>query len=62
VGKVQIEGKTTLKVGDKIQIIPNHSCSSANMTNYLIGYRNDNVEKIINVDVRGNSKKPNIKL
>lgn len=62
VGKVEIAGKTDLKVGDKIQIIPNHSCSAANMTNYMIGFKNDKVERIIEVDVRSNSKKPNINL
>ncbi|CEN86589.1 alanine racemase [Paraclostridium sordellii] len=58
VGKIQIVGETNLKVGDKIQIIPNHSCSCANMTSYLIGYRGDEVVEIIDVDVRGNSRKP----
>ncbi|WP_330637618.1 hypothetical protein [Paraclostridium sordellii] len=58
VGKIQIVGETNLKVGDKIQIIPNHSCSCANMTSYLVGYRGDEVVEIIDVDVRGNSRKP----
>lgn len=62
VAKVQIIEKTTLKVGDKIQIIPNHSCSSANMTDYIIGYRNNEVEKIIDVDIRSNSRKPSINI
>ena len=62
VSKIKIEGETNLKVGDKIQIIPNHSCSAANMTNYIIGFRNDTVERIIDVDVRGNSRKPSIEL
>lgn len=60
--KVKIEGNTDLKVGDKIEIIPNHSCSAANMTNYIIGFRNNEVERIIGVDIRGNSSKPNIEL
>ncbi|WP_394861813.1 alanine racemase [Paraclostridium bifermentans] len=60
VGKIQIIGDTTLKVGDKIQIIPNHSCSCANMTSYLVGYRGEDVVDIIDIDVRGNSKKPTL--
>lgn len=60
VGKIRIGSNTDLKIGDKIQIIPNHSCSCANMTDYIIGFRNDTVEKIIDVDVRGNSVKPNL--
>lgn len=58
VGKIQIVGETHLVVGDKIQIIPNHSCSCANMTSYVVGYRGDDVVEIIDIDVRGNSKKP----
>ncbi|WP_304339927.1 alanine racemase [Metaclostridioides mangenotii] len=58
VGKIQIEGDTDLSIGDKIEIIPNHSCSCLNMTSYVIGYRGDEVSEIINIDVRGNSKKP----
>ncbi len=57
VAKVKKEGLTALKIGDKVEIIPNHSCSAANMTSYLIGHRNGNVEKIIDVDIRGNSRK-----
>ncbi|WP_099192029.1 alanine racemase [Tepidibacter mesophilus] len=60
VGKIKICSNTNLKIGDKVQIIPNHSCSCANMTDYIIGFRNDIVEKIINIDVRGNSIKPNL--
>lgn len=55
VGKLHVEGKTDLKVGDPIEIIPNHSCSSANLTDYYIGCRGDQVEKVIKVDIRGNA-------
>lgn len=55
VGKIHIEGETDLKVGDRIKIIPNHSCSSANLTDYFIMVDDsDNVEKAIPVDIRGN--------
>jgi D-serine deaminase-like pyridoxal phosphate-dependent protein len=57
VGKLHVEGATNLKVGDKIEIIPNHTCSTANLTNYLIGLRGDTVERLIEVDIRGNSTK-----
>ena len=59
VGKVQ-DDKKGLKVGQRIQIIPNHSCSTANLTNYFYGYRNDELEKIIEVDIRGNSQRQEI--
>jgi len=60
VAKVQVCGETNLKVGDRVEIIPNHSCSAANMTDYLIGYRGKQTERIIEVDIRGNSIRPDI--
>lgn len=57
VGKLKICGPTSLKVGDKIQIIPNHACSAANMTDYLIGCRNGKLETILDVDMRGGTRK-----
>jgi len=59
VGKLHVEGPTTLKIGDKIEIIPNHSCSAANLTSYLVGCRGDKVERLIKVDMRGNSTTKN---
>lgn len=60
VGKLHVESATTLKVGDKIEIIPNHSCSTANLTNHLIGIRKGEVEKVIDIDIRGNSTRKNV--
>ncbi len=60
VAKVKIHGQTDLKIGSKIEIIPNHSCSAANMTSYMVGYRDEKIERLIEVDIRGNSKKPQI--
>lgn len=54
VGKIHADGKTDLRVGDTIFIIPNHSCSTANMTSYFIGVRGDEAERTIAVDIRGN--------
>jgi D-serine deaminase-like pyridoxal phosphate-dependent protein len=61
VGKLYVQGSTTLKVGDKLEIIPNHACSSANLTKYLIGCRGDEAEKLIEIDMRGNSTAKNFK-
>ena len=58
VGKLRVNGETKLAVGDKIKIIPNHSCVPANLTSYLVGIRGEEVERLIEVDIRGNSKKP----
>lgn len=60
VGKIQVQGETSLKVGDKIQIIPNHSCSSANMTSYYIGTRGGLVDHLVSVDMRSNSTGKNV--
>jgi len=59
VGKFHVDGPTTLKIGDKVEIIPNHSCSSANLTSYLIGCRGETVERLIEIDLRGNSTTKN---
>lgn len=61
VGKLHVEGSTDLKVGDKIEIIPNHSCSTANLTSYFIGCRGQQVESLVEVDMRGNSTTKNFK-
>lgn len=61
VGKLHAPAPTTLKVGDKVEIIPNHACSSANLTSYLAGCRGDTVEKLIAIDMRGNSTAQNVK-
>jgi D-serine deaminase-like pyridoxal phosphate-dependent protein len=61
VGKLHIEGYTKLKVGDMLEIIPNHSCASVNNTSFLVGCKGDIVKKLIKVDMRGNSTTKNVK-
>lgn len=59
VGKIKAEDETNIQIGDKIRIIPNHACSSANLTDYLIGHSEDEVKEIINIDMRsGSVRKP----
>ncbi|SMC88155.1 alanine racemase [Sporomusa malonica] len=55
VGKIRVNGNTGIKVGDKIEIIPNHACAAANMTSFLTGHRNGICERTIAVDARGGS-------
>jgi D-serine deaminase-like pyridoxal phosphate-dependent protein len=59
IGKLKISDGTSLSVGDKIQVIPNHSCSAANMTDCLIGHRNGTIEEVISIDMRGGSRYKN---
>lgn len=58
VGKLRACGGTDLKVGDKIEIIPNHACAAANMTNFLIGCRDGLVERVLSVNARGGLRVP----
>lgn len=57
VGKLHVHGVTNIKVGDKIEIIPNHSCSTANLCSYFTVVKDNEVIESIPVDVRGNSFK-----
>ncbi len=45
---------------DRIRIIPNHACSSANLTSFYVGCRGEDVEGLIPVDVRGNAGGKNV--
>lgn len=51
VGKLSGSG-SALRIGDKIRIIPNHSCPAANLAGYLIGHRGGEVESEIAVDMK----------
>jgi D-serine deaminase-like pyridoxal phosphate-dependent protein len=42
-----------LKVGDKLEIIPNHVCPAVNLFDELVGVRNDNVTVTWSVSARG---------
>lgn len=57
VAKIKIKDHTNIKIGDKVEIIPNHSCSAANFTNFLIGHRGGEIEKFLEIDMRGGSIK-----
>ena len=58
VGKLKVSGPTDLKVGDRIQIIPNHSCSAANLTDwYVMVNAEGEVTGHIPVDIRSNRSK-----
>lgn len=57
VAKVKAEGEFSLQIGDKLEIIPNHSCSSANNTSWYTCVRGEEVVDSIEVDYRGNSHK-----
>ena len=57
VAKVKADGTCDLQVGDQVEIIPNHSCSTANNTGWYTCVRGDEIVDFIAVDARENSKK-----
>ena len=52
VGILESDGPADLKIGERIEIIPNHSCSAANMTNRVILCTGDEVAGSYEVDAR----------
>jgi len=58
VGKIIVQGESEIKIGDTLEIIPNHACATANNTSYFVGTRNGVPERSIYVDMRGNSQVP----
>ncbi len=56
VGEVDISEEPGVRVGDKVNIIPNHSCVVSNATSYLVGHRRGRIERLIRVDMRNGSR------
>lgn len=52
VAKVKVSGRTNLTVGDRLEIIPNHACSAANLAPYLIGHHHGWIAQILPVDAK----------
>jgi D-serine deaminase-like pyridoxal phosphate-dependent protein len=48
--------KVKLKVGDKLEIIPNHVCPAVNLFDELVVVRNNNVETMWKITARGKLK------
>jgi len=46
-------GVAGLQIGDNLQIIPNHACSTVNLHDKIIGIRHGEIEKIFVIDARG---------
>jgi len=59
VGKITVplvlRDKLNLKIGHKLEIIPNHSCAVANNTSYFTATRKGIFDRYVHVDMRGNS-------
>jgi len=57
VGKIRATSPTNLKVGDKIEVIPNHVCAAVNMSSFLFGHRHGIVDKVIDIEARGGTNR-----
>ncbi|MEI3606577.1 alanine racemase [Pseudogracilibacillus sp. SE30717A] len=53
---VEIQGKCDLRVGDIVEIIPNHICPVINLTDEVYGFRGGVFEKTVTIDARGKNK------
>ena len=47
------EGATLLRVGDRVQVVPNHVCPAVNLRGAYVGVRGGQVEEIFTTDARG---------
>lgn len=52
-GHIQAVGATSLKVGDKVRIIPNHACTCVNMHDSLVVFRGEQAEEVWEIVGRG---------
>lgn len=48
-----IDTKTTLSINDKVQVVPNHACTVANLFDHYIVHQWGKVVNVWNVDARG---------
>jgi D-serine deaminase-like pyridoxal phosphate-dependent protein len=55
-GVVGIDRSASWRVGDRVEIIPNHACIPPNLTDELIGTRAGVVERRIPVEGRGKNR------
>jgi 3-hydroxy-D-aspartate aldolase len=55
-GRLRVEPDTGLKVGDKIELLTTHCCTTANLYDYFHCVRNEELETIWRVAARGKSQ------
>ncbi len=58
VGVIHSDEPVDIQIGDRLEIIPNHSCSVANLTSYIIAVKNDEVVGCYHVDARNKTASP----
>ncbi|MCD6157654.1 MAG: alanine racemase [Euryarchaeota archaeon] len=58
VGKVDISEDQSVRIGEKVTIIPNHACVVGNATSYLVAHVNGIVKGLVEVDMRNGVRVP----
>ena len=53
---IRIPPETPWRIGDRIEIVPNHACVVPSLADRLIGIRGDRVERAIPVEARGRNR------
>ena len=48
-----LQGDSDLKVGDLLEFIPGHGCTTVNLHDELLAMRGDRVEEVWNIAARG---------
>jgi D-serine deaminase-like pyridoxal phosphate-dependent protein len=52
-GVVKLPDGVRARIGDRVDVIPNHCCTAANLHDAYVGVRNGSVERFIPIDARG---------
>lgn len=60
VSRAECSADCALMPGDFVRVIPNHACPAVNLTQYLIGFDASGNKTLLEIDMRGNSRRPEI--
>lgn len=58
VGVIDIEEDNSIRVGEKVRVIPNHACVVSNATSYIVFHENERVLGLAEVDMRNSTRIP----
>jgi len=52
-GVIELGGRGTLKLGQKVRLVPGHCDPTVNLHDWMVCYRGDNVEAVWSISARG---------
>jgi len=55
-GVVAIPPSARVRIGDRLEIIPNHACPVPNLADWILGLRDGRVEREIRIEARGRNR------